>query len=118
MNALDEYFRISSTQIENTCSLREIEPLFVEILEYIQSHPDKQQDFERQFIRALAEGLAPWELIQFCMRVLQWESVRESAIATLDRSSDFRVKCIMKDIIAVFEPTWADEDLYNFFRAN
>jgi hypothetical protein len=116
MNTLDKYFEIASSQIEQTVGLGEIEPLFVEVLEFIQNHPEKHKDFEHQFVLALEEGLAPWELIQFCMRVLQWESIRESALATYERSADFRIKSVMKDILAVYEPTWEDEDLYKYFR--
>lgn len=97
---------------------KQAEPYYLEILSFIKEHPERHDFFVRDFINRLKKGIQPWEVIQFCMRELQWIEIRDAAIKEKSETDDWRVICIMNDILAVYEEEWEDSDLYPYYSDN
>jgi hypothetical protein len=67
------------------------------------------------FLSVIGNENEPWELVQFCMRELQWKEGKESITKLRDDSNDLRFVTVMNDILAVYEDKWEDEDLYIYY---
>ena len=113
-------FRKAALAVENAGSTAEFEPVFLDVLRFVQSHPECSDMFESTFAEALngSYGEVPWELVQFCMRDLRWPKVRDEAMRIALDSNDIRVSTVMHDIVSVYEPEWADAALYDYYRGN
>jgi hypothetical protein len=101
--------------LDETYSLEQAEPLFVEALELVKANPQLRSEFEAEFTKILDDGLAPFEIVEFCMRDLQWPVIREHVVGQL-RKSDARRGQVLQRILDVYEPHWENEDLYQYYR--
>jgi hypothetical protein len=93
-------------------SSRDYLPIFKKVLDAIESAKD-DKDVEALFAGAVVDqNIACLELLQFVCRRYQFPIVKERALLVLNNSSDMRTKTAMSHILAVYEKSWEDEDLY------
>jgi hypothetical protein len=120
--AIKEFYDLAKQAesiLDSTYDCRKAEPLYVKILKLVKSHADLRQEFVGAFLAMLGGKDGPWELIQFCMRELQWVEIKEALVnlrkAEINGSHDWRVISVLNDILAVYEPVWEDADLYEYY---
>lgn len=102
--------------LDQTYSLESAEPFFVEALKMVKANPGLRLEFEGEFKRILDDGFAPFEIVEFCMRDLQWPAIREHVISRL-RNSDVRKGQVLQRVLDVYDRDWENEDLYQYFRS-
>lgn len=110
---------------EKTFGYNEIEDLLLEALNFIKKHKDEKRQFAHFFIDSilgsktnnLVYGGSHYliQVIQFCMRELQWPEVKEAAIKEQSASTDWRVIGTMGSILEVYEKEWPDDELYEYY---
>ena len=119
MNQLDTRYNeiIANLKRVNIESLdcREAEPLYLELLEFLKVNLDKKEYFAKKLANRVKNAQEPWEAIQFCMRELKWEAVKNAALDRISSTDDPRVISVMNDILAVYEDEWEDADLYKYY---
>lgn len=101
---------------DNFDSTQDFEPFLLRVLLFVKSNPLHVSDFKEYFTRMLHDpNLGPWELIEFCMRDLQWPEILEAAKRRMSANADHRIKAVMAKIIAVYQQNWEDRDLYKYY---
>jgi len=123
MNDVMQKFKQLSSEanaiLNRTFDCRKAEPIYIEILNLIKANPDYRSQFTKAFLVILSTGNAPWELIQFCMRELQWPEVRDAVLAEmrseLEGHHDWRIIAVLNHILEVYEEEWRDSDLYKYY---
>jgi hypothetical protein len=101
--------------LNETFDCRKVEPIYIEILNLIKSHPDCREQFVRKFIFLLKTGEISSDLIEFCMRELQWEEIKKAAELEISKTDDWRVISTMNHILEVYEKEWEHSDLYKYY---
>ena len=119
MNKFSEQYALIKRDLEKInvrlFDCRKAEPYFLNLLHFINAHPNQRDFFVSEFVNGLRSGAQPWEVIQFCMRELQWEEIKNVAIDESSKTNDWRIISVMSNIIAVYEPEWEDADLYDYY---
>ncbi len=118
MNNIDKFWELVAVTQEswnNTFGVNEIEPHLLDILQFVKNHPNEKTKFVNCFITLVRGHCGPLEIVEFCMRELQWPEVREAALQRQLDSKDFRVLDAMENIIAVYSDKWDDADLYQYY---
>ncbi|NOZ54344.1 MAG: hypothetical protein GXP08_14640 [Gammaproteobacteria bacterium] len=107
--------RKAGAELDTKYSVSEVEPTFLEMLNTLKDYPQNKEQFISCILNMLDEGIVPFEAIQFSMRALKWEEVKQGIIDRLEESEDPRVHSVMNELLAVFEDEWEDEDLYQYY---
>ena len=94
---------------------REAEPLYLELLEFLKINSDKKDCLSEKLANRVKNAQQPWEAVQFCMRELKWEAVKNAALGRRNSADDPRVISVMNDILAVYENEWEDADMYQYY---
>lgn len=110
-----ELVQIAKNAWYNTSGINEIECYLLDVLRFVKRFPDDRNEFIKCFITLLHDGRSSMEIIQFCMRELQWLEIKEAATEIQRNSNDIRMKDIMERIIEVYKEKWVDEDLYDYY---
>jgi hypothetical protein len=113
---LEALFDAAQKSCRAGTSTDEWEPELVALLEFIEQHPDCLPHAEKLFIEGLArpnDSLC-YEIVSFCMHSLRMPTVKEAA-SRLISQSDPRGWGPLSDIIASFEDSWDDADLYEYY---
>jgi L-cysteine desulfidase len=118
---LNEFHRVEAEEFD----YRELEKYLIKILFFIKSHPDEQEYFIKYFVYIIdainSNGLADKryihinQLLQYCMRDLQWPEIKTALLNRLSISTFWREEGCIADILDVYEDEWADDDLYEYF---
>jgi hypothetical protein len=101
--------------LDTTFDCRKAEPIYLEILHLIKENPESRPLFIQEMLQIFGLGKGPWELIQFCMRELQWPEIKEELSNQLAKSGDPREIAVLNSILAVYELVWEDSDLYIYY---
>lgn len=96
-------------------SVSEVEPVFLDILCLLKDNLDNRKELADCILDMLDQGAIPFEAIQFCMRELKWKEVKQGVIDRLEEADDLRVQNVMNKVLEVFEGSWEDEDLYQYY---
>ncbi len=119
LNTFHNLAHESSKVLDSTYDCRKAEPYYVEILDLIKAHPEYRAKFVKEFLSILSSGNAPWELIQFCMRELQWEEIKNEIKLEkqkeINRNHDWRIISVLDHILEVYEKDWDDAELYLYY---
>jgi hypothetical protein len=115
MKKFEHLSRKANTVLNKTFDCREVEPIYVEILNLIKANPSSRKQFAKALLSILDGKNAPWELIQFCMRELQWQEVKDELEKKIYLAEDPRVIAVLQDILAVYEIRWDHADLYEYY---
>jgi hypothetical protein len=98
-----------------TYGVNEIEHHLLDILQFVKKHPTDKNDFIECFVTLLQENSGPLEIVEFCMRELQWQEIKEVAEQMQRKSKDIRLRDAMQRIIDVYSENWDDADLYKYY---
>lgn len=94
-------------------STAEIIPFGAELVELVRAHPNKQEEFEWEFISSI--GVAPPELVEFCMHALRWKSLKEyfgqKQTEAITRN-DWRAEPYFRHLLASFDDDWEDAKVF------
>lgn len=94
-------------------STQDFEPEFVQVLRYVESHPEARYEFSPVFVEMITNpSVGPWELIPFTMFTLRWDEVRLAAEQELKANPTPQVKSVMAHILDGFSDGWQDADMY------
>ena len=119
MNRLAELeHRLSAIEIvaSNSFGVGDLESLLVDLLLYVRKCPIQQKLLEARFITLFLTGSpGSVEVLEFLMRDLQWEAIRNELQRIQDSHNDFRVINEAKRVLEVFEAEWANEDIYRYY---
>ena len=119
MNTFRNLAHKSGKVLDSTYDCRKAEPYYVEILKLIKMHPEHRAQFVKEFLSILNLGNAPWELIQFCMRELQWGEIKNEITIEkqeeLSGNHDWRINSVLDHILEVYEKKWEDAELYQYY---
>lgn len=87
----------------------------VYILNFIKENKKYKHKILSYFVAIMnGEIEMPPELIEFCMRELQWPEIKNLAIQKLEQG-DPRKQYLMEHIVNVYEKNWDDADLYEYY---
>ena len=114
---LEEFARLSrraAADLDATNSVRSVEPSLLQMLRVVEDHPELRAAFERAFIE-LCDSPSPKEIVQFCMRKLQWPAVREHVAGAMRATKDTRFRSTMQQVLDVYDDEWADADLWEYY---
>jgi len=100
---------------DKTYGVNEIEHHLLDILQFVKKHPTDKDDFIECFITLLKKSAGPLEIVEFCMRELQWEEIKKAAEQMQIESKDIRLQNAMQRIIDVYSENWDDADLYKYY---
>jgi len=117
-NIIDDFQvlgRKAGSELDTKFSVSEVEPIFLVMLNMLKSNPQLRTQFISCILNMLDDGTLPFEAIQFSMRELKWDEVKQGIIDRLGRSEDPRVHSVMNELLAVYEDGWEDEDLYQYY---
>lgn len=119
MRKFEQLCQRANSILDETFDCRQVEPIYIKILNLIKSNPHYHDQFISALLSVLESGKAPWELIQFCMRELQWPEIKDSVLiqmqAELEGKRDWRSISVLDHILEVYEPEWSDADLYKYY---
>lgn len=95
----------------------ETEPQLLEVLTHLKDYPDYRAKFVEKFIEML-HGKFPsaYEVIEFCMRELQWPEILDEINRLLPAQSDPRNTAVLEEIARVYEKEWRDWEFYEYYR--
>ncbi len=111
---------------EPTLGEDELEPLYEEVLGFLEAHPAHRVELAQRLINVMGayrfgrerpEALLPSTAIAYSMHVLRWPEVREFAE---QEHRDFyapKMETLMTSIMAAFEDDWEDRDFYKRFQS-
>ena len=87
----------------------------IEALSFVKENKKYKPELLKYFIGILnGEVDMPLELVEFCMRELQWPEIKTLALEQL-KKSDPRIRSSMEHVLEVYEPEWSDSDLYQYY---
>ena len=112
MRQFEQLTHEANEVLNKTFDCRKVEPIYIEILNLIKENPRYHNQFVTALLSILSSGKAPWELIQFCMRELQWPEIKNSIFAELEGAKDWRVISVLNHILEVYESEWEDAIIY------
>ena len=84
------------------------------ILKFVKKYPDYKEGFLDKFKMILTSGGAPFEVVAFCMRDLQWPEIKEFVISKMNPSEDPRSEALRSTLTA-YDEFWPDADLYSYY---
>jgi hypothetical protein len=94
----------------------ELEPLLVDLLEFIQAGTVGRELLEKRLVTLfVAASPGSVEVLEFVMRTLRWPVVELELRMIRDSDSDFRVVNEAKRVLEVFETDWDNGDIYRFY---
>lgn len=93
----------------------ELEPYLLEILEFAKNNNDSREKLAQCFVCLLNGDSWPIEILEFCMRELQWPSVKAATISKMRENTDIRILDGLNRVLAVYEDEWEDADLYRYY---
>jgi hypothetical protein len=95
----------------------DMEPYLLDILDFIKAHPGRRDDFVSAFKKLLrGEIKSPHEVIEFCMRELQWPEILDEINSLLKIRRDPRSIAVLEELARVYLPEWEDSDMYAYYR--
>ena len=91
------------------------EKYFVDALNTIKENEKNKAEILHYFANIMNGKIdMPPELIEFCMRELQWIEIKDLALKLIAKG-DPRIQSTMEHIIEVYEREWEDADLYKYY---
>jgi hypothetical protein len=113
---LEERLAAIAAFAEHFFGVSELEPLLVDLLEFIQAGTVGRELLEKRLV-ALFVAASPGsvEVLEFVMRTLRWPVVELELRMIRDSDSDFRVVNEAKRVLEVFETDWDNGDIYRFY---
>ena len=126
---LDEFDALSkrvAQLAEPTLGEDELEPLYEEVLGFLEAHPAHRAELAQRLIdvvgayrfgRERQEALLPSTAVAYSMHVLRWPEVL--AFAEQEHRAFYAPKMatLMTAIMAAFEDDWEDRDFYKRFQS-
>lgn len=86
----------------------------INILGFVKKHPGCKEYFINRFKLILVSRGAPFEVVAFCMRELQWPEIKEFVISNMNPSEDPRSEALQSTLTA-YDERWPDADLYSYY---
>ncbi len=112
-----ELVRLAQEVWDKTYSTEEIEPYLLEFLRLAKDHPQERNDLTNCFIGLLKGHRATVEILQFCMRELQWREVKEAIEEQMwQNTGNVRLLDALQKILDVYFEEWQDADIYGYYR--
>lgn len=126
MSTVDDLrYRLAAIEqlAEQTYGTNEIEHLLVDLLRFLESHPESRHDFEevmRTFL--LRNSAGAYETIGFTMRTLRWAAMEQCVSEVRDHAQDLSAaraemwRSNYDRLLSAFADEWDDSDLYDYYR--
>lgn len=119
MSKFNEFISICEvlkSKEEITYGVNEIEDELLLLLNFVKKNKECWPEISKIFIETVKGiRLYPIEIVIFCMRELQWEEIKDTALFEKNNSSDWRVINTMNHILEVYERDWINADLYKYY---
>ncbi len=124
MNATEHFWQLVSDATIAVCdpkgpSTSDFEPQLLKVLEFVKASPEARRELGQAFAEMVSDpDRGAWEIIQFCMRELQWPEVHEALQREFDGArakNDWRSIPVLRHILDVYEPDWQGADLYAYY---
>lgn len=112
-----ELVKVAQEVWDQTYGVNDLEPYLLDILRFVKNNTHKQDELANCFINLLREYRASIEILQFCMRELQWQKVKEAVEERMwQNQGNIRLLDAMQKILDVFSEEWRDADIYEYYR--
>ncbi|MES9903017.1 MAG: hypothetical protein ABW168_10075 [Sedimenticola sp.] len=105
----------AESTLKESYGVNAVEGQLLEMLQLLKSNTKFKSEFVQVLLEFLDEGNAPYEVVQFCMRELQWPEIKQHAQNMLESSDDPRVHKVANEVLAVYGEAWEDEDLFSYY---
>ncbi len=112
-DTFDQLCALAALSYDETGDTR-FESRLLDILNLVKSYPQARDLFVERFKIMLSSRVTPLEVVEFCMRELQWEEVKCFALALYQPSINPRSHALA-GLISAYEEVWPDEDLYRYY---
>jgi hypothetical protein len=125
MDAIEQFWRLCDEAIDaakrgNWLNAADIEPACLQLLQLIQTHPERRSDFERTFCQLWTkQKVYAADILSFCMHTLRWpvvrqfmEEERQAALVVKPHDSRF---IQAEHVLESFSDDWEDTDLYPYY---
>ncbi|MDF2396022.1 hypothetical protein GWQ44_10780 [Pseudomonas sp. 3MA1] len=112
-DTFDQLCALAALSYDETGDTR-FESRLLDILNLVKSYPQARDLFVEKFKIMLSSRVTPLEVVEFCMRELQWEEVKCFALALYQPSINPRSQALA-GLISAYEEVWPDEDLYRYY---
>ena len=108
---------LEAREIHGLVLPNQLEPFLVDVLNLAKSLPAEDREDLAQCFKEIVYNPAagPWEIVQFCMRELQWPEVRQTVQEVYAKEKDLRTKRIMERILDVYNPYWEEAAFWNYY---
>jgi len=115
MRKFDDLCLESQKVLDETYDTIQVEPSYLRLLSLLKNNPEFKSIFVVKLLFILDKNNAPWEIIQFCMRELQWNEIKQEIETRLRVAEDLRMVAILNHILEVYDKEWVDADLYKYY---
>ena len=105
---------------KTTYSAEEIEPSFLNVLNFVNQNLSSRDTLVQCFISLLhnPEWNGPVELIEFCMFELRWPEVKQAAEEIVKHTQDIRERDFLRTISYAYSDDWDGIDFYLYYSKN
>ena len=121
MSEVTEQFKNLSRQAEEAWNAGmkdcyQLEPFLLNVLNFTKSLPEKRDELATCFCEIARDPYpGTWEIVQFCMRELQWPEVKQAVEEVYRKHRDPRMKRIMERILDVWGPAWDEAEFWDYY---
>ena len=114
--SIDNFYKVcNKIKLEWKSPTQINEEHFVYVLNFIKGNVPYRSEVLSYFLSIMKGEIdMPPELIEFCMRELQWPEIKNFAIKQIE-SGDPRTLRFMEHILEVYQSEWEDADLYKYY---
>lgn len=107
---------LDASRIESECYELPIEPAYEAVLCHVLAHPESKSEFIDAFIEIAHDpGLAPPQLIEYCMHELRWDDLRRYFSSWLEYERSERIRHVIRKFLKAFDDDWPDAGSYTRF---
>jgi hypothetical protein len=102
---------------KTTYSAEEIEPSFLNVLNFVKQNLTFRDTFVQCFISLLhnPEWKGPVELIEFCMFEFRWPEVKQAAEEIVKHTQDIRERDYLWTISTAYSDNWDGAQFYSYY---
>ncbi len=117
IDELGDRIAMISVAAEHFVGVNEVEHLLEDLLRLLESGRLGQAEATATLTELLKEW--PWgavEILEFTMRALRWDGVREALSEQLADDADFRLQNLARQALEVYEDEWPGGEIYRRYR--
>jgi len=102
---------------EQTYGTNELEPVLLEILNFSKDNSYEKETIEKCFVSLVSNSNYPFEILEFCMRELRFNSVLEAMTSEVTKMTEVeKMDTVLHRVFDVYEDIWENADLYPYYE--